>query len=179
MRIEPGPLPTGTRIAVVAARFNEEVTDKLLAGALARLAEKGYGGESVHVARTAGAFEVPGVAERLARTRRYAAVICLGAVIRGETPHFDYVCEAATYGIMKVMIETGVPCAFGVLTCDTDEQALERAGGRMGHKGVECVDAALEMAGLYSGIERQWEYSTPVRGDRGPSGGARTGGAEL
>ncbi len=152
MLLEGGPFPKGRRIAVVAARFNEEVASRLLDGALARLRERGVPEEAIDVARVPGAFEVPGAAKRLALTGRYAAIVCLGAVIRGETPHFDYICQACARGILEIGLSTGVPAAFGVLTCDADEQALERAGGRMGHKGVEAADAALEMAALYAAI---------------------------
>lgn len=138
------------RVAVVAARFNEEVTSPLLESCLARLRERGVPEESVDVARVPGSFELPAAALRLAETGRYAAIVCLGALIRGETPHFDYIAQAAARGIADVAITTGIPTAFGVLTCDTDAQALARVG-----KGAEAADAALEMAGLFEAIGRE------------------------
>ena len=140
------------KFAVVAARFNEEITTPLLAGCLARLRERGVGDDAVHVARVPGAFEVPQAAQRLAQTGWYAAVVCLGALIRGETPHFDYLARACSQGIEDVALATGVPCAFGVLTCDTEEQARARTGGAMGHKGAEAADAAIDMALLFDDI---------------------------
>jgi 6,7-dimethyl-8-ribityllumazine synthase len=143
-----------TRFAVVAARFNEELTEPLLAGCLARLRERGVPPANVAVARVPGAFEVPLAAHRLAllADAGFAAVICLGVLLRGETPHFDYIAQACSLGISRVALETGVPCAFGVLTCDTEEQAKARLGGPMGHKGAEAADAAIEMAGLFRAI---------------------------
>ena len=116
MLIEPGPFPKGRKVAVIAARFNEEVTTRLLAGAVARLRERGIPVDAIDVVRVPGAFEIPAVAWRLASTGSYAAIVCLGAVIRGETPHFDYICQAAARGIMSVSLETGIPASFGVLT---------------------------------------------------------------
>ncbi len=153
MLIEGNELPKGRKIAVVAARFNEQVTEKLLGGALARLRERGIPDTDIDLSRVPGAFEVPGVAKRLALTGRYAAIVCLGALIRGETPHFDYIAQACSIGIGEVALSTGVPATFGVLTCDTEEQALARVGGEMGHKGKEAADAAIEMAGLYAAID--------------------------
>jgi 6,7-dimethyl-8-ribityllumazine synthase len=143
----------GKAIAVVAARFNEEPAERLLAGSLERLRARGVPEDAIEVARVPGSFEVPAAAMRLALTERYAAIVCLGVLIRGETPHFDYIARACSEGIARVAIETGVPCAFGVLTCETDEQALARTGGAMGHKGAEAADAALEMAGLFAAID--------------------------
>lgn len=152
MLIEGGAFPAGKKVAVVAARFNEGVASRLLAGALGRLSERGFGEERVDVLRVPGAFEVPGAAKRLAETGRYAAVVCLGVLIRGETPHFDYISQACALGIQGAALSSGLPCAFGVLTCDTDDQAMDRVGGAFGHKGVEAVDAALEMAERYAAI---------------------------
>jgi len=151
--IEPQPDPATLRVAIVAARFNEEITGPLLAGAVARLVERGVREDKVHVVRVPGAFEVPFAAERLAATGHYKAVICLGCLIRGETPHFEYISEAVSHGIMRVMLDAKIPLAFGILTCDTDEQAQARIGGNMGHKGVEAADAALEMALLAATVE--------------------------
>jgi 6,7-dimethyl-8-ribityllumazine synthase len=152
MQLQPGTFPRGRKVAVVASRYNEDVTSRLLDGALARLRERGIPDEDVDVARVPGAFEIPGIAKRLALTGRYAAIVCIGAVIRGETPHFEYICQASAYGIVEVGLETGVPCSFGVITCDSEEQALSRTGGLMGHKGKEAADAAVEMASLYASV---------------------------
>jgi len=127
------------RIAVVVSRFNRSVTDNLLEGAQAAALELGSALADDDVYPVPGAFELPLVAQRVARSGRYDGVACLGAVIRGETPHFDYVCEQASAGVQQVALETGVPIAFGVVTTDTMEQALERAGGRVGNKGYEAV----------------------------------------
>jgi 6,7-dimethyl-8-ribityllumazine synthase len=133
---------------VVASRFNELVVERLVEGALAAFARHGVAEEDVDVAWAPGAFELPIVARRLARGGEVDAVICLGAVIRGETPHFDYVAEAAERGIMQAMLETDVPILFGVLTTETMDQAMDRAGGAHGNKGWDAAVAALEMASL-------------------------------
>lgn len=138
----------GRRLAVVASRFNEIVVAKLLAGALECLRAHEVGDDDVDVAWVPGAFELPLVARRLAASGAYDALVCLGAVIRGETPHFDYVAETAAAGIRRVGEDTGVPVIFGVLTTDTLEQATDRAGGKHGNKGWEAGMAALEMASL-------------------------------
>ena len=138
----------GLRIAVVVSRFNEEVTSRMLAGARAALDEHGVREDSIDVAWVPGAFELALAARKLAETARYDAIVCLGAVIRGETPHFDYVAQAAARGIADVGRDTGVPAAFGVITPDTMEQALERAGGSKGNKGYDAVLTAIEMADL-------------------------------
>ncbi len=138
-----------TRFAIIAAKFNVEIVDKLLAGAVATLREHGVPDTAVEVVWVPGAFELPLVAKTLAATGNYAAVICLGAVIRGDTDHYDYVCQAATHGILQAGMETGVPIIFGVLTCDTEEQALERTGGAHGNKGADAAIAAIEMARLF------------------------------
>ena len=142
----------GVRIAIVAARFHEVVTTALLDGALAASAQAGVADDDITVAWVPGAFEIPQTARALADTRRYDAIIALGVVIRGGTPHFDYVCRGLTDGLRDVMQATGVPVAFGVLTTDDVDQALERAGGKDGHKGVEAVQAALEMAHLRAAL---------------------------
>ena len=147
--------PPGARVAVVAARFNAHVVDELLAGCLRRLAEMGLAESSVDVERVPGAFELPVAAKVLARTGRYGAVICLGCVIRGDTPHFDYVAGEAAKGLGQVAAQTGVPVAFGVLTCNTLEQAIDRAGGAHGHAGVWAADAAAEMVDLVSRAARR------------------------
>jgi 6,7-dimethyl-8-ribityllumazine synthase len=132
------------RLAVVVSRFNRAVTDRLLTGAREAAAATNAQLDVSDVYPVPGAFELPVVALRLARCGRYDAIVCLGAVIRGETPHFDYVCEQAAAGIQRVALDSGVPTAFGVLTTDTIEQALARAGGDAGNKGYESVVAVLE-----------------------------------
>jgi 6,7-dimethyl-8-ribityllumazine synthase len=139
---------SGRRIAVVAARFNEMITGKLVEGALTGLATHGVGPDAVDVAWVPGAFEIPLVASRMARTHRYAAVICLGAVIRGDTAHFDLVANESARGIAQVALDTGVPVIFEVLATDDLAQAEARAGGTHGNKGWEAAEAALEMAWL-------------------------------
>jgi 6,7-dimethyl-8-ribityllumazine synthase len=136
------------RVAIVAARYNEGITMKLVDGALAGLANHGMKEDRVEVAWVPGAFEIPLVAERFARTGRYDAVICLGAVIRGDTAHFELVANQAAHGIADVSRSTGVPLIFEVLAAETLEQAEARAGGSHGNKGWEAAEAALRMAGL-------------------------------
>lgn len=131
-------------LAVVAARFNEDVTARLLAGALEGIAKHGVRRHAVFW--VPGSFELPQMAKRLAETGRYDAVVCLGAVIRHETDHYLHVATQAATGIQRAALDTGVPCVFGVLTCDTTEQALARAGGAHGNKGLDAVEAAIEMA---------------------------------
>jgi 6,7-dimethyl-8-ribityllumazine synthase len=138
----------GLRVAVVVARFNEVVSARLLEGCAEELLRHGVRRDDLHVAWVPGAFEIPLAARRLAQSGRYAAVVALGAVIRGGTPHFDYVCRAVTDGVREAMRDSSVPVAFGVLTCEDLEQALARAGGSEGNKGGEAALAALEMARL-------------------------------
>lgn len=141
----------GLKIAIAVSRFNAFITEKLLSGALDTLKRHGVSEEDIAVAWTPGAFELPLVARTLARGGS-DAVICLGALIRGGTPHFDYICSAASSGIASASLETGVPVIFGVLTCDTTEQALERAGVKAGNKGADAAVAAIEMANLMRAI---------------------------
>jgi 6,7-dimethyl-8-ribityllumazine synthase len=138
----------GLRIGVVVSRFNEVVTARLLSGARSALERHGVRDEDVDVAWVPGAFELPLVARRMAESRRYDAVVCLGAVIRGETPHFEYVAGEAARGIGQAARETGVPVSFGVITPNTLEQALDRAGGKVGNKGYDAAVNAIEMANL-------------------------------
>ena len=138
----------GRRVAVVAARFNESVTVKLVEGAVAGLAKRGVAAERIDVTWVPGAFEIPLVAKRLALTGSYDAVICLGAVIRGDTAHFDLVANESARGIAQVSLETGVPVIFEILATDTLAQAQARAGGAHGNKGWEAAESALEMASL-------------------------------
>ena len=135
---------TGVRLAVVVSRFNRAVTDNLLEGAREAAAARGIVLSEEQIFPVPGAFEVPLVAMAAARSGRFDAVVCLAAVIRGETPHFEYVSAEAASGVQRVALDTGVPVAFGVLTTDTVEQAMERAGGRVGNKGYEAVVTAVE-----------------------------------
>ena len=137
---------SGLTLAIVVSRFNDSVTGKLLAGA--REAAQRYGVGEHDLFWVPGSFEIPVVAKRLAGSGRYHAIVCLGAVIRHETAHFEYVAGQAADGIQRAALDTGVPCLFGVLTCDTEEQALERAGGVHGNKGFEAVEAAIRVANL-------------------------------
>jgi 6,7-dimethyl-8-ribityllumazine synthase len=138
----------GRRIAVVAARFNDFIVASLLKGALGAWVERGGAPSDLAVVRVPGAFELPVVARRLAASGRYDALVALGCVIRGDTPHFDYVAGECAHGLQLVSLETGVPIAFGVLTVDSVEQALERAATTAGNKGGEAMESALEMADL-------------------------------
>jgi 6,7-dimethyl-8-ribityllumazine synthase len=139
---------SGLSLAVVVSRFNQFLTERLLEGAKQALEEKGVDAERMDVFHVPGAFELPLVAKRLAESGRYNAVVCLGAVLRGETPHFDYVAGEAARGIAQVALETGVPIAFGVVTANTLQQALDRAGGSAGNKGYDAAVTAIEMANL-------------------------------
>lgn len=136
------------RFAIVAAKFNRDVVDRLVDGALEGFRKQGLEKAAIDLVRVPGAFELPLVCRKLAASGKYAAVVALGAVIRGDTDHYDYVCDAATQGVLNANLETGVPVIFGVLTCDTEEQALARAGGAEGNKGFDAALAALEMASL-------------------------------
>ncbi|HMI31466.1 MAG TPA: 6,7-dimethyl-8-ribityllumazine synthase [Candidatus Limnocylindrales bacterium] len=146
--IEGSPDGAGLRIAVLLSRFNEMIGNRLLEGALRTLERRGVRAGDIVVVKVPGAFELPVMAKRLAGSGRHDAVICLGAVVRGETPHFDYVAGAAARGIARTSYETGVPVLFGVLTADTVDQALDRSGGKHGNKGVEVAEGAVEMARL-------------------------------
>ena len=139
---------SGLRFALVVGRFNHLICAKLLEGCSAELARRGADADDIHVAWVPGAFEIPLAARVLAASGRYDAIVALGAVIRGGTPHFDYVCRGVTDGVQEAMRDTGVPVAFGVLTCDDADQALARAGGAGGNKGAEAALAAIEMARL-------------------------------
>jgi 6,7-dimethyl-8-ribityllumazine synthase len=143
-----------TRIAVAAARFNAEIVDELLAGCLRRLGELGVTEGHVEVVRVPGAFELPVTAKAFAKTGRFSAVICLGAVVRGETPHFDYVAGEAARGLQDVAIWENLPVIFGVLTTNTHEQAMDRIGGKHGHAGERATDAAVEMIGVLASIAK-------------------------
>jgi 6,7-dimethyl-8-ribityllumazine synthase len=143
--LQATPSGDGLRIGVALARFNQSVTDRLLAGALEALAHYGIADDLIDVVTVPGAFELPLCAQRMAATGRYDAIICLGAVVRGETPHFHYVAGEAARGVADAARRHDLPVAFGVLTADTMEQALARAGGERGNKGYEAAVTALEM----------------------------------
>ncbi|HVC37935.1 MAG TPA: 6,7-dimethyl-8-ribityllumazine synthase [Gammaproteobacteria bacterium] len=147
--IEGEAAANGARVAIVAACFNAFVVDKLVSGALETLHAHGVRDENLTLVRVPGAFEIPTAVKKLATGGKQDAVIALGAVIRGQTPHFDYVAGECARGVSQVALDTGVPVAFGVLTCDTVEQALARAGGSAGNKGADAALAALEMADLF------------------------------
>ena len=140
--------PPKATFAVVVSRFNEFVTSKLLAGALDAFARHGVDEGNIEVVWSPGSFEVPLLAQRLAASGKYAAVVCLGAVIRGGTDHYQYIASEVAKGIAAASLNTGVPCIFGVLTCDTIEQAIGRAGSKSGNKGADAAVAAIEMANL-------------------------------
>jgi 6,7-dimethyl-8-ribityllumazine synthase len=150
-RVEPRGA-ADARIGVVASRYNAAVVQRLLDGAVEALGRHGIEPDRLTVVLVPGAWELPLACRRLAETEGHAAVVALGCVIRGGTPHFDYVCAEAARGIARVSLDTGVPVAFGLLTCDTEQQALDRAGGRLGNKGAEAADAAVEMAGLMGAL---------------------------
>jgi len=139
--------PAG-RFALVAARFNSFVVDPLLAGARDALARHGVPDGRVDVVRVPGSFEIPLIAQMLAESKKYAAVICLGCIIRGETDHYDHVAGAATHGILNAGLKSGVPVIYGVLTCETLEQAIHRAGAKAGNKGFEAAVTAIETVNL-------------------------------
>ncbi len=141
------------RIAIVVSRFNDFVTERLLEGAREALREAGITDGDVEVVRVPGAFEIPVAAQRVAETGRVQAVVCLGCLIRGGTPHFEYISSAAAHGITQAAGATGVPMAFGVLTTNSVEEAIERAGSGPGNKGREAALAAVEMATLFAGLD--------------------------
>lgn len=138
------------KVGIVAARFNEIIVNKLLGGAVDGLVRHGVEEENITAAWVPGAFEIPTAANKMARTGRYDAIICVGAVIRGQTSHYDYVCNEAAKGIAQVSLETGVPVMFGILTTDNIEQAIARAGSKAGNKGYDCALSAIEMVNLLS-----------------------------
>ena len=139
--------PTG-RFAIIAARFNSFIVDHLLGGAIDGLKRHGVADDAIDVIRVPGSFEIPPVAQRLATSRRYAAIICLGAIIRGDTDHYDHVASEAAKGVAHAAMSTGVPVIFGILTCDTLEQAINRAGAKAGNKGFEAALTAIDMVNL-------------------------------
>ena len=140
---------TGLKIGIVISRFNEFITSKLLGGALDTLERHGVNLDDIEVAWVPGSFEIPIAADKMASSRKYDAVICLGALIRGSTPHFDYIAAEASKGIAQVGLKTGVPTIFGVITTENIEQAIERAGTKVGNKGSDAAMTAIEMVNLF------------------------------
>ncbi len=152
--IEGGLNAQGKRFGLVVSRFNDFITEKLTGGAIDALTRCGADPEAIDIVKVPGAFEIPLVAQKMASDNRYDAIICLGAVIRGATPHFDYVSAEVSKGIAQVTLATGLPVIFGVLTTDTIEQAIERAGTKAGNKGWSAAISAVEMANLIARVER-------------------------
>mgnify|MGYP001127079701 CR=1 FL=1 len=145
-------LGAGLRFGVVLSRFNDFITTRLLEGAEDALLRHGVKEKNIEVAWTPGAMEIPLIAKKMAETGSYSAIICLGAVIRGETPHFDYIATEVTKGIAQVGLQTGLPVIYGVITADTLEQAIERAGTKLGNAGFQAAESAIEMANLIQAI---------------------------
>jgi len=145
---------TGLRFAIIVSRFNSFITERLLAGAMDALQRSGAAADAVDTIKVPGSWEIPLVAGEVARQHRYDAIICLSAVIRGETPHFDYVAAEAAKGVAHAAAETGVPVAFGVLTTNTLEQAIDRAGAKGGNKGFDAAMTAIEMANLMRALRQ-------------------------
>lgn len=155
MRVLEGKLVSEkTRVVIVAARFNEFITSKLVAGAKDGLVRHNVSEEDIDLAWVPGAFEIPLIASKMAKSGKYDAIICVGAVIRGATSHYDYVCSEVSKGVANVALNTDIPVMFGVLTTDTIEQAVERAGTKAGNKGFECAEGAIEMVNLIRQIEQ-------------------------
>jgi 6,7-dimethyl-8-ribityllumazine synthase len=148
----PAELAADDRFAIVVAKWNESITRKLLDGAVATLKERGVADEAIDVAWVPGSWEIPLVAKRFADSHRYRAIICLGAVIRGETTHNEYINRSVSAAITNLALASGLPVLFGILTCETMEQAIHRAGGNVGNKGAECAEAALHMVGLLKNL---------------------------
>ena len=154
MRVLEGKVVAqGIRVGIVAARFNEFITSKLVGGALDGLKRHDVKEEDIDVAWVPGAFEIPLIASKMAKSKKYDAVICVGAVIRGSTSHYDYVCSEVSKGIANVSLNSDIPVMFGVLTTDNIEQAIERAGSKAGNKGHECATGAIEMVNLIRALE--------------------------
>lgn len=140
--------PQGMKVGIIASRFNEIITNKLLGGAVDGLVRHGVEENNITAAWVPGAFEIPVIAEKMATSKKYDAIICVGAVIRGSTTHYDYVCNEVSKGISQVSMKTGVPVLFGVITTENIEQAIERAGSKAGNKGYDCALSAIEMVNL-------------------------------
>ncbi len=155
MKVYEGKLVSeGVKVGIVVARFNEFITSKLLGGAIDGLKRENVKEENIEVAWVPGAFEIPLIAKKMADSKKYDAIICLGAVIRGATSHYDYVCAAVSKGVAQVSMNAGIPVMFGVLTTDTIEQAVERAGTKAGNKGFECAQGAIEMVNLINELNK-------------------------
>ena len=156
MKIYEGNLvPKSVKIAIIVTRFNEFITSKLLAGAMDALKRHEVSEEAIEIVWVPGAFEIPLIASKLAASKKYDAIICLGAVIRGATTHYDYVCSEVSKGIASVSLATGVPVMFGILTTENIEQAIERAGTKAGNKGYDCALGAIEMINSVKQIEEK------------------------
>ena len=157
MQVYQGKLvaPSQARFAILVSRFNEFISSKLLDGAVDALRRHGADDEMIEVVWSPGSYEIPVLAQQLASSGRYAAVICLGAVIRGGTDHHHYIASEAAKGVALASLKTGVPCIFGILTCDTIDQAIERAGTKAGNKGADAALAAIEMANLIPQLPRR------------------------
>ncbi len=152
--IEGNLLAEGKKFAIIASRFNDFITDRLVGGAMDGLVRSGASDDDIDIIKVPGAFEIPLIAKKLAANGKYDGVICLGAVIRGATSHYDYVCSEVSKGIAQVTMEAGIPVIFGVVTTDTIEQAIERAGTKAGNKGWDSAIAAIEMANLIGVIDQ-------------------------
>ena len=152
--IEAGLVAKGKRFGIIASRFNDFITDRLVGGAIDALTRSGAEDANIDLVKVPGAFEIPMVALRMAKSNKYHAIVCLGAVIRGATPHFDYVCAEASKGIAQVSMETQVPVIFGIVTTDSIEQAIERAGTKAGNKGWSAAVSAIEMANLMETVDK-------------------------
>lgn len=146
--IEAGLVARGKRFGIVVSRFNDFITDRLVGGAVDALTRSGADDADIDLVKVPGAFEIPMVAQQMANRQRYHAIVCLGAVIRGATPHFDYVCAEVSKGIAQVGMQSRIPVIFGIVTTDTIEQAIERAGTKAGNKGWSAAISAIEMANL-------------------------------
>ena len=151
---EGDPAASGARFAIVVSRYNESITSKLLAGAISTLTGAGVDDERIDVAWVPGRWEIPVAAAQLARSGQYAAVLCLGAVIQGETSHDQHINRQVSTSLGRIALETGLPVLFGVLTCHTLEQAIHRSGGNVGNKGIECAEAALRMVSLLAKLPK-------------------------
>ncbi len=152
--VEANLVAEGKKFAIVVSRFNDFITEKLVGGAVDALTRSGTRDKDIDIVKVPGAFEIPLVAQKLAAKKRHAAIVCLGAVIRGATPHFDYISAEVSKGIAAASMESGVPIIFGVITTDTLEQAIERAGAKAGNKGWHAALAAVEMANLMAVVEK-------------------------
>ncbi|MEW6621218.1 MAG: 6,7-dimethyl-8-ribityllumazine synthase [bacterium] len=153
MKVYEGKLEAkGLKIGVIVSRFNEFITSKLVDGCLDALVRHGAKEDDIEIVKVPGSFEIPYIAKKMADMKKYDAIICLGVIIRGETPHFNYICNEVAKGIANVSLESGIPVIFGVITSDTIEQAIERAGTKSGNKGFDAALSAIEMANLYKSV---------------------------